>query len=91
VKIWKYQFGAPSMVCQIPKGAEVLCVQVQAGKACLWAIVDAFAPLEKRVFQIYETGSEIPSGKYNYIGTFQTCEEPTRLVAWHVFEVLNGH
>jgi hypothetical protein len=92
VKIWKYQFGGTvSMVWQMPKGAEILCMQLQGGKPCLWVMVDPSAPPEARWFQIHPTGSEIGPGKFDYIGTFQISEESGRSFVFHVFEVLNDH
>ena len=73
---------------QIPKGAEILCVQSQkqASKEvpCLWAIVDTDAPTTYRRFFIFGTGEAMnPEYPLTYIGTFQL---KAGALVYHVFE-----
>ncbi len=85
--IWKYQLavGAENRF-GMPRGAEVLTVQIQHGQICLWAIVDYEARQEERAFHVAGTGHELPStvGHVNYIGTVQ---EAHGQLVWHVFEI----
>jgi hypothetical protein len=55
---------------QLPKGAELLTVQVQRGTPCLWALVDEAAETEGRVILIYDTDRPI-SYLGKHLGTFQ--------------------
>ena len=85
--IWKFPLYVSDTVrVNMPKGAEILTVQRQGEQACLWAIVDATAEREERVFEIYGTGNGMVQDmgiQRKYIGTFQ---EPP--FVWHVFELL---
>ena len=70
----------------MPKDAEILTVQTQNGKPCLWALVDPKAETEIRVIEIFGTGHPVLSDmgtSRKYISTFQMQEG--RLV-FHVFE-----
>lgn len=90
--IWKFPFEtADEVIISMPKGAEVLTVQIQGGLPCLWAIVDlgavVFAPVK---FRIFGTGhplptygpDETPLGKY--VGTYQ---QAGGALVWHVFKM----
>ena len=72
-RIWKYTVMTDEFTHQMPKGAEVLDVQVQSGVPHLWALVDDIAPMERRRFATVGTGhplpDEISDGKH--VGTFQ--------------------
>lgn len=89
--IWKFpltEIGETSVM--MPKFAEILCVQMQAGAPCLWAVVDPEQPIQKRSLRIYGTGHPIIHEKYalpdRYIGTIQTRDG----LVFHVFEVGAG-
>jgi hypothetical protein len=73
--IWKYELEAESLAnFQMPIGAEILTVQVQNEKPCMWALVDEDKETEQRCFEIIGTGHTMYRGedlKRNYIGTFQ--------------------
>ena len=86
-KIYKYCFGVADQVeLEMPEGAEFLCVQVQFGGPCLWAIVDDEAKLETRILRIIGTGHSLPSSEQlAYIGTIQ---EAGGGLIWHVFDKL---
>lgn len=83
--IWKYEIE-PTDVQQIelPIGAEILCVQTQFDKPCIWALVDPKQELEPIGVFTYGTGHPIPTEpyKHKYIGTYQL--EGGSLV-FHVF------
>ena len=69
----------------MPKGAEILSVQVQADVLCLWALVDPDAKLQKRVIEILGTGNpiDVPGVTHKFIGTVQMRGGS---LVWHVFE-----
>jgi len=83
--IWKYELKLENLeIIEMPKGAEILAVQVQGMSPCIWALVDPSAEKEKRSFEIFGTGFEIPDNvERKFIGTFQLS--PHRLV-FHLFE-----
>jgi hypothetical protein len=89
-KIFKYEFAISDNVeIPMPRGAELLTVQVQRGIPCLWARVDTTEPRTSRRFRIFGTGHEMPSyDAWNgqYVGTFQM--EGGALV-WHLYEDRN--
>lgn len=68
----------------LPMGALFLSVQYQAqsGELCLWAMVDADAPIISRTVYALGTGIEAPSliGEMKYLGTAQE-----NFFVWHVF------
>lgn len=73
--VWKCSLLADTGACtrlEFPKGARILCVQLQRGCPCIWAEVDSEAELEERWFQFFRTGYPIPDDRthrYHYIGT----------------------
>jgi hypothetical protein len=80
--IFKYPLTTDAPFVVTPVGAQILCVQVQRGTPCLWALVERDAPLERRHFMIYGTGHPHDGGGV-YVGTYQL--EGGALV-FHVFE-----
>lgn len=73
-----YKYPLPCMdtfFADLPKGAEILTVQVQNGTAAFWAICDLLAEKEFRKFEVVGTGHELRdlnrSADRKYIGTFQ--------------------
>ena len=88
--IWKYPLPVSvSFPLLLPKGAEVLSVQVQGGhplnnQAVLWAFVDTELPKVMRKFSIFATGEEVEeSDDLEYVGTWQS-----KGFVWHLFEVM---
>lgn len=87
--IYKFPLGVKHFtVISMPKGAEILTVQMQFGDLCLWAIVDPEAEDEDRQFYIFPTGRPLNLPEYEYIGTVQM--RGGQLV-WHVFEIKSNH
>ena len=76
-------FGLRSASIEMPKGSQVLCVQVQRGLPKLWAIVDTEASPEFRTFKMITTGTKLPGGLGSYIGTFQLDDKAQSI---HVFD-----
>ena len=87
-KIYKYEILPDDEIrLLLPKNAEILTVQTQKNKPCLWAMVDPTAPTEERVFCLVGTGHEITPAQlgcfYSYIGTFQIHDAA---LVFHLFE-----
>lgn len=75
---------------EMPKGAEILSVQVQRDIPCIWALVNPENDNEKRGFEIFGTGSLIQYDmgvERKYIGTIQRFGGN---IIWHVFERVDG-
>ena len=85
--ILKYKLNASAIQqIEMPQGAKILCIQVQNGVPCIWALVDTGSFLTKRTFEIFGTGQAIPDDviKRNYIGTFQLDNGD---LVFHCFEI----
>lgn len=88
--IWKYPITHPDRVeIEMPKGAELLTIQCQDNTPTIWALVnpDKELDLEKRNFELFGTGHDVPCDmgiERKYINTFQMN---TGLV-FHLFERL---
>ena len=81
--IYKYQLPTSNTdTVAMPKGAQILCVQVQKDTPYIWALVDPDLPTETRRFSIYGTGWDITSPPGKYVGTFQLASG----LVFHVFE-----
>lgn len=72
-KIFKYPLETvDEQFVEMPKGAVVLCVQVQGEVPCLWAEVDPKADKISRHFVTYGTGHPMSDGpSRHYVGTYQ--------------------
>jgi len=68
---------------EMPRNADILCMQTQRGYPCVWALVDDAAPKEKRRVVVVGTGWDLPDdmGRGEYIGTYQSEGG----YVWHVF------
>jgi len=86
--IWKYELENRETEIEMPYGAQVIHVDNQYGKLCLWAIVNPSKQeqrMETRVFWVVHTGKTIdmPTMK-EHIGTV-LMQDGTYVA--HVFEV----
>jgi hypothetical protein len=83
-QIWKFPITSPDGTrIDMPQGARILTVQMQAGMPTLWAVVDPEAPRRARYFRVVGTGHTHEAGVFrDYLGTVQ--DGP---FVWHVFEV----
>jgi hypothetical protein len=83
--IYKYPLSfARLQSVSMPKGANILCVQLQRGTACLWAVVDpCVAENRQRTLVMIPTGEEFEVAGI-YIGTIQMDQET---VVLHVFDL----
>jgi hypothetical protein len=86
-KIWKFTLDLQDdQEVEMPSGAELLTVQMQADTICLWAIVDPHTTKrDRRTFYIVGTGHDMPPkvSAANYVGTVQ---QAGGALIWHVFE-----
>ncbi len=81
--IYKYRLVQGSF--PLPKGAEILTIQMQNGAPYVWAKINTKAEIDYRVLVVIGTGQAIPDGfEYKYIDTYQDDE-----FVWHVFEILS--
>ena len=81
-QIWKFKVDN---VIEMPKGAEILTVQMQDSfNEFIWALVDFENETEKRMFEIIGTGNKFDDTNKKYIGTWQDS-----MFVWHLFEVIN--
>lgn len=65
---------------ELPEGAEIVAVAMQAGHPTLWARVDPHADKQWRVFNVVATGAVFEEGWVN-VGT---CFDG--MFVWHVLE-----
>lgn len=71
-RIFKYPLVVTDwQMVALPRGAEILTVQIQRGQPQLWALVDPTAPIERRDVGICGTGHIVPNGVPPYLATFQ--------------------
>ena len=82
--IWKYHITSANARISMPRSAQILCVQVQHGIPCLWAMIHEIdSPMVERKFVTYGTGHEHETIAGRYIGTYQMSGGA---FCWHVFE-----
>lgn len=81
--IYKYHVNMGPFIQALPKGAEVLCAQMQNGNPHIWVLLDPDAEKEERMFTIIGTGEQGAPPKSQYIGTLQ---DPP--FVWHLFEIV---
>lgn len=86
-KIFKYQLETTDVQqVEIQQGAEILCVQTQNEKPCIWALVTPENDKVKRTFEIFGTGFSVPeNGIRSYIGTYQLNDGA---LVFHCFELI---
>ena len=86
--IYKYPLAAmDEQKVAMPRGAHILCIDVQRGVYCLWALVDPEAEKEQRTFSIVGTGHQIAdAARLDYIGSAQLGDA----LIFHVFEKLGA-
>lgn len=87
--IHKYQFSINDTVAiPMPRGAEILDVQVQHDTPCMWAIVETTAPIDMAHFLIRGTGHALPeaTSKVDYVATFQVRGG---MLVFHMFRAVS--
>lgn len=87
--IWKYELNFEEFTkIEMPKGAEILTVQTQYNKPCLWALVDPEVEKETRTLELIGTGMKVYQDdgyERKYIGTYQYQKGE---FVGHVFEYI---
>lgn len=77
--IYKYDLAH---TIEMPKGAQILSIQMQGNQPTIWALVDLSAPMEDRRFETVGTGWIVGEG-FHHIATYM--DGP---FVWHVFEAI---
>jgi hypothetical protein len=80
--IYKYTLDSQDCTLNLPKGAEILTVQLQNGIPTLWALVNNMTVTEKRHICIVGTGWDVEDNM-KYITTYMDG-----YFVWHVFELI---
>lgn len=84
--IWKFPFVINDEInfYRIPRGGEVIHVDLQDGIPTIWVLVDPSQPDgDRRIFKIFGTGHPIDDPEnLKFIGTFQQHS-----FVWHLFEL----
>ena len=86
MRIWKWTLAVTGLqTVAMPRGAQVLSVQMQGGAPQLWALVDEKAPTEPRTFATYGTGDPMPevANHGRFVDTYQMDGDS---LVFHVFE-----
>jgi len=85
LKMFKYPLEVIGLqTIMMPHLAGILCVQVQRGVPCLWALVEPGAVGEPRTIVTVGTGRpEFDDDRLHYIGTYQLHDGH---FVGHVFE-----
>lgn len=87
--IWKFEIQPQQTSVEMPKGAEILTIQMQYGNPCIWALVDPLNDKEIRSIEVFGTGHSIYYDmgiERKYIGTFQLADGA---LVFHLFERIN--
>lgn len=86
--IWKFILGVEDIQdIEMPEESEILTIQPQHDKICIWAIVNPRANKETRRFMIKGTGHIFDDADLintEYLGSVQTNAGS---LIWHIFEV----
>lgn len=83
--VHKYSFAIDDeTTIEMPLSAQILCLQLQYGYPCIWALVDTGNPMTQRRFVTRGTGYPVPERDAAYIGTYQLRDGA---IVFHVFEV----
>lgn len=84
--IYKYELKQIDInEIEMPKHAEILCVQTQKGVPYIWALVDDKKEAKSKFIMTIGTGHPMPDNPKNYIGTYQLFEGD---LVFHVFELI---
>jgi hypothetical protein len=87
LKVFKYVVPLEDYFSLVlPRGAKILSVLAQGGKAQMWAMVNPANKTEKRNFRLADTGQQINEDIDNldFIGTFHVV---TGNYVGHLFEI----
>jgi hypothetical protein len=84
-QIWKFPLQLiDTQIISMPYAAKILCVQIQNGVPCLWALCNTNDGVADVTIDIFGTGHSIMDlFTRTYIGTVQMGGG---MLVWHVFE-----
>lgn len=84
--IWKFPLRMADITISMPRGAQILCCQLQGKVPCLWAVVDPHTPPVERHFVMCGTGHNLGYAleDLRYQDTVQLFDGSLVL---HIFEV----
>lgn len=89
--VHKYRVGLTDLFAvEMPRGAQILDVQVQHGTPQMWALVDPEAPVERRQFRLAGTGHRVEmygDQQPKHVGTFQL---DGGALVFHLFEIVEA-
>jgi len=86
-KIFKYPLEIKDkQVIAMPDNAEILCVQMQAGTPCLWALVDPEEERVNRTILTFGTGHPIDEKEEDILYYIDTYQHLNGTLVFHVFE-----
>ena len=74
LEVWKFPIPIQDeFELEMPRLAQILCVQVQRDQPCIWALVDPQERPHQTFFRLAGTGQLIEGSEddYIYVGTFQ--------------------
>jgi len=82
--IYKYPFSiSNAFTLGLPRGAQILSVQVQDAQPVLWAMVDTEEVVQLREFRVFGTGQPMPDlPRVDFLATIQMD-----FLCWHIFVV----
>lgn len=84
-KIFKYELQILDIqIIDMPANAQILHVDVQSERICLWAVVEPTARLVPRRFHIVGTGHDMP--KYVVLQHLGSVLMHQGTFVWHIFE-----
>ena len=71
-QVWKYELEVvDTQWLELPRGANILSVDVQHGTPCLWAQVDTEAVKDSVLIVTHGTGHPMKSNHMEFLGTYQ--------------------
>ena len=86
--IYKYDLTlSGEQEIEMSEDAQILSVQTQYEKICIWVLFDTKKKMVKRKFIVKGTGHPIEEKNMKYIGTTQMMKGN---LVWHVFEDLRS-
>lgn len=82
-EVWKFLTNhVPEQQLMMPRGTQLLSVQMQRGVLTLWGLVDPIQPKELRAVYIVGTGHTFDANGKTYLGMVLTDSDT---FVWHVF------
>lgn len=78
--VFKYKIDISGFQLDLPEGAKILKIDLQAGVPQMWIMFDENKRTRPSKFSVYGTGHEIRPESVLHVGTFQQ-----EGFVWHVF------